>query len=669
MKMGVFLAVCLLVCSGTLFAADAPAPLAPEVEERLAEFLKSARAAKREVWATQSRQMIEDFAKTAGVPQDRVRALNMPTDEAIERSLDEWAATARDGWRKWAEQVSVQGLEVFDQVLGQVGEYVRSDYFADFRRPLEQPQWLAALRATFPPEQAATWERMEKERQEAVLKEIAEPFKAAAERTREMLRANLKKKGAGIRSALNLPEDRAAKFDELADTIVNGAPEVWRARSTRNFLWMDEAHRRTMLQSNFHIHPDDKETARMEADWDAGVAKLLTPQEVNRLRVTLDEYKERRTTALAGILITQLDEQVSFTASQRERLRPLVDREVSADPSVMPDPVQEGYFQIDVRKLFGCVRKVKDEELRAVLDETQRKRWQEACNPKSQTTRARMLAFGGVRVFGGMAIVQPATPQKSEPKRAGEPEDVENAFSDHFHEQAATERKRLLAIHLLKAEDAARVAGLSEQAMSVLATAARGVAEEELATWKSNTEQTIRSQMRDVTPETVKQRLAGIERYSYGRRSGGTNAAAELWDAALKSALTEEQQAVWRKEIDARAAFREAAIASLVTAEFDRRISLTNEQYDKLSARVAAMVKEYTPDIESMFSYAYGSAWYLQSHSMFLPVAAIGELEMKAVLTKEQWTRWSGSAEFGNVSNYWENVQRIHANRVREKTP
>jgi hypothetical protein len=165
----------------------------------------------------------------------------------------------------------------------------------------------------------------------------------------------------------------------------------------------------------------------------------------------------------------------------------------------------------------------------------------------------------------------------------------------------------------------------------------------------------------------LKLRLAGMDRFGSMRRTGTNTELGGLWDATVKAELTDAQRAAWQKELDARAAYRDQAIAALVMAEFDRRVALTAGQYSQLTPRVATMLKEYAPDIASMFSYSNGFTWYLASHSMFLPIAAVPETEMKALLSKEQWERWTGSQEFGNLTNYWENIQRIHTNRVREK--
>ena len=102
-------------------------------------------------------------------------------------------------------------------------------------------------------------------------------------------------------------------------------------------------------------------------------------------------------------------------------------------------------------------------------------------------------------------------------------------------------------------------------------------------------------------------------------------------------------------------------------SEFDRKVALTAEQWTKLEPILAGTVKDYAPDIENMFSSNYPYSWFLQSYTMFIPIAAVPEADMKGILSKEQWDGWKGSPEMENTNNYWENVQNNHKNRVKEK--
>ena len=635
--------------------------LGPEVEAKLTEFLGKANETKRRHWAERMQREIDELAETTGLGADARERLRPLVEQLIESSVRAWSPKFSE-WLRSSLSPYVGQPEAVDQMLSQMDQPRYTDFFGGYFRPFEDPKWAEEIKAILPPAQTAAWEKARAERKDAVLRETAEVLKKAIEQTRAGQELALASKVESIKMALALTKDRAAQLDAIAKAAVETALGNVRKRAERNVLAMEKDQREEVVRSGLHVPLEESDIAVQKGAWEAGVAKLLSAGEGSRLRGMQEEYRERQSKALAGVLIAQLDEQVAFTESQRAHLRPLIEREVRADPSVLPSENEQPYYQINLGKLFVCGRMVKAEELQTILDETQRQRWQEACSGKSSLPRS---AVGMIRIFGAAAPAAPANPSA----RPGEPEDVENAISDHFYEKAATERKRLLAINVLKAEDAARVAGLSPPAARQLAIAARGTAEGELAVWKANTDQSLRSQLQDVTPENVKQRLASLDRYNYGRRSGGDSELGALWEATVQAELTEAQRAAWKKEIDARGGWRDEAIANLIMAELDRRIALTTEQWGKLEPQIGKMVKEYGPDIGTMFSSSYSNIWYLQSHSMFLPVMAVPEKELKDILSKEQWERWTGGVEFGNTTNYWENVQRMHTSRVREKKP
>jgi hypothetical protein len=49
---------------------------------------------------------------------------------------------------------------------------------------------------------------------------------------------------------------------------------------------------------------------------------------------------------------------------------------------------------------------------------------------------------------------------------------------------------------------------------------------------------------------------------------------------------------------------------------------------------------------------------------MFLPMIGVPQTDMKAILTKEQWDRWSSSMVFAQGNSNWQNLQQMHKQRV-----
>ena len=56
--------------------------------------------------------------------------------------------------------------------------------------------------------------------------------------------------------------------------------------------------------------------------WDEGLAKLLTPEEIDRLKTAGDDRRARRAAAMGKLLLVLLDEKIAFTSAQRVKSSP-----------------------------------------------------------------------------------------------------------------------------------------------------------------------------------------------------------------------------------------------------------------------------------------------------------------------------------------------------------
>jgi hypothetical protein len=260
--------------------------------------------------------------------------------------------------------------------------------------------------------------------------------------------------------------------------------------------------------------------------------------------------------------------------------------------------------------------------------------------------------------------VKPKEDSSKKTVRVPEPEEFERAVSEFLYSKALEERRKLAAMMTLKAEDISRVAHVAEGSLNRLLTAARGSAEEFLVNWRQNADGNVRSQLSDATAENIQQKLASLEEYQWQSSSDGKSA---LWDQAVSAELSPEVRALWEKELNARVAFREVAIAALITVEFERKHALTSAQLAKLQPQVAQILKDYRDDFDGYFSSSDSSRWYLQTYSMFMPIAGIPEGELKATLSKEQWESWTTSNEYSNATQYWQNVKENHERRQKAK--
>jgi hypothetical protein len=624
---------------------------APEVEAKFTEFVNKVGQAKRRLWTLRMKWEIEEVAKVTGLSDEGRKALGAAAEQAADLCMEGWSAKFSDFWRQQYSQQPDQILEMLDQLLAQADNYAKSDFVADYVRPYEHTAWAEALQRTLTAEQIAAWDKSQVERKRVLGTQIGDFLKPSVERTREQFFQAILAKGTDIRVTLALPKERAEMLDALAKSAADKTADDWRIRAEKMLFNADEDQRRQIIKSGqFYLAPDEKELPQQQATWKDGVAKLLTAGERDRLQAAQEEQRARRIRVMGQIMIAELDQRIAFNARQREQLQPVTERLVKDQASLFPDDGFNNYVNFTSQSFYAAGSKATEEELKPILDTLQWKRWQEVCMPKKN------------RATPAAAKSKPGVDAKQPPQNQ-EPEDLEHRISDYLHEKTTNERQRMLAAMTVKVEDVARATGLTGDAINRLQTAARGATEETLVGWKSNTEQTLRAQVRDATPQNVMQRLASMENY-YSQRDGGVIADKQaVWDKTVKAELTAEQRAAWEKEVEERKVYRDKAIISTAMAEFDRKNTLSAEQWEKLEPIINGIVKDYSSEFANFFSSS--NSWYLQSYSMLIPFAGAPEKDLKAILSKEQWDRWTGSNEFANSTNYWQNIQRNHAQRVK----
>jgi hypothetical protein len=626
-----------------------------EAEAKFSEFLTKASEAKRKQWVERMKKDIAEIAKVAKVDAEGVEKLGAIANEAAELCRAGWEKKIDQFWRRqYGRQPQEAFVQIIDQVMSQVDQYVQNDFFGDYVRPQEHPVWIEGLKRVLTAEQLAIWEKAQATRKEVLTKDIGDFLKPLVAQNREQFSRMRIARGAEIKQTLALSKERSDQVDALANAIADEAAETWRKHAERNLLLLEDTVRRNVMKNGqYFVGLDEEDLSRQETMWKEGVAKLLSAEDNQRLEKVREDRKDRRIRACALLIIAEFDQKIAFTTSQRERLRALVEKVVPSINTLFPNENNPYGNEITLFTIFTNGAKIKEEDIKEILDPLQLQHWHEvSAQPESDLRSRRVLVRKNRR-----------TAVENEPPANLEPEDVENLISDFLRDKTAGERKRGLLSMIVKAEDAARIAMVNPESVERLQTAARGAAEQSFAVWRVNLETNIRGNLNDADAENLKTRLASIPEYQLG---GGYNSDAEatILDEALKMELSDGQQAAWKKELDARKEYRAKAISAYILTQFDRRHLLTAEQFEKLAPKIEVVLREYDREFAQMFSYAGG--WHLQYFSQLMPFAGIPEKELKEILSKEQWESWSGSNECSNANNYWENIKRNHEQRMKE---
>ncbi len=629
---------------------------APEVEEKIKEYVEKLREAKTKVESERVKAAITDVAKVTGLDEAGQAALAKPADAAVATSIQNWLeGTEKILRQNFGEEVSVEQI---DQAMGSVSDYARNVTPKDYVQPAEQPVWNEGLASVLSAEQLETW-KTEKEKRDRAFDEEIKGFVAfTKQRVRIQNEQLMQGKISVMKMALKLDDERAKKLDALGDEAAAKSAETIEGAARKTLLNFDAVRRKQILKNNgLYVQPEEDQAPEKQAVWTEGLGKILTAEELAQWETAMEQRKGRREETMAHLLVMILDQNAAFTASQREQLLPIAERVIKTQPALFPDLRPDVYYNLNPQLFYSAGAQATEEELKAILDPTQLEHWLDVCKQRQR---------GRHPVAVNRAV--PQRPRKPGEPAPFEPEELENAVSDYFYELAGREQDRALAEEMLRAEDAIRVAGVEGKAADRLRTAARGVMETNLNTWKTNVAQNMRAQLAKATPADVRQRLGNMGVATSRRvRTGAAEEKKDLFDTTVAAELNDSQRAAWNKELEAREAYRQRSVTLSLLMELDRLCFLTPEQMVKLEPIVTEQIEEYGPDMDQMFGYSDSLGWFIQPYYALTPVAGVPEKTMREILVDEQWKQWIASNQYNNGTNYWKNIESNHKRRVKAR--
>jgi hypothetical protein len=631
-----------------------PAPLSSDEKSKLAALAKKIADAERKLMAEDMQKRVADVVQVTGLDESGSNALENAATKAIDQCVQQSAGKIDELFQTQFQQTTAeQRQQAFNQLASASDALLEANAEALQRQvetwPFDMPAWLDGLKQTLTPAQAATWDAAQASRKEAAEREIGDYLKGVASFSAQMEMQQLQPAATEVIAGLNLSGDREDKVNALAKSIAQQFSEQARAAAEKGLLAMQDDERKRILgqRSVYSWLPPVRKNA-----WDDGLAKLLSPDELNRLQTAKEDRKAAEAQALGKVLLALLDEKIAFTEAQRSQLEPIAQRLAKnlVDDFGQPQPGQ--MFNYPLSTFYGAASGASSDELKSILDPIQLRHWQEVQNMKDIQDNGNQVGLLQLPDADDLGQAQPAA----------EPQAVEAAISDYLADKCAAERETVFADRILKAEDVARVAHLPDAIEERLKTAALGSADTFLAGWNERVEQMVRSNIGPVSPETVKQRLDSIPDYQFDQmrqQIGDTGSVLTAWDAALKTDLSPDQLAAWKQETAARRDYRERAIAGMIAWVFAQQVGgLTQDQTAKLEPMITKVVVEYGADIDRFFQS--NSPWYLQSPYTLVPVVAIPDKDLSALLSKEQMDRWTGSNECSNGHSWWSGIVQNH---------
>jgi hypothetical protein len=519
--------------------------------------------------------------------------------------------------------------------------------------PSDMPAWEAGLKQTLTPAQAAMWDAAEAKRKLEVESESGEYLGRVDMMGMELEARALEPAAAEVRQALNLSSDRLDKLNALEKSVAQDFGDSARAAAEKALLELSDDDRRQVIGQKAYYNWLPPLTKNK---WNEAVAKSFSPDEVRQIQTAKEDRKGERARAMGRLLLALMDERTALTAAQRQLLEPIAERLVKSEGDLV-SPSPNVNYSISVSTIYEAAGNGSGDEIKAILDPIQWQHWQDAAQLKN---------FADDGEIQESVVQLPASDAQGTPPppAAPAPEDVERAISDFLAEKSKPARELIFDGNMLKAEDAARVLHLPEAVAERLETAARGEADAALREWNTGIDQMVRSNISDATPETVKQRLAGIQSYQFGSRriqigSSGTPESS-VWAQAIKDELSPDQQKAWKVETDARQIYSAKAEAGWITCAFAQNFGLSPDQTAKLEPMVGNVLIKYSSGIGNFFS----NVWYLESFYMYLPVAGIPEKDLQAVLSKDEMDHWKGSQMHAIATTYFAQIARMNPQQV-----
>ncbi len=595
-------------------------------------------------WETTYRKWASDLMKSEIEEMSQILDLDM---EEIEQLSASSSATI--------ERICLDERRRAEEVLTFLTDERRADYIKRNKiynttkldtDPLSAQQWLSTLRKVLQPDEMAKFKQEREATRELLEKDWLKFLQPSFIQFQAISKKQMEQEVTDLLAVNSLPSERAKALDQEVKETIERAEAVWREtalqqiKNERVGAIRERIEEYKKSKRTYYFRFDESNLLNNDPVWKKSWVNIFTPEELQIYKSSHADRKARRELAVGMMMLAELDRHVAFTDSQRENLLPLAKQVVKEQTQLFPTERHQ-YWDCQVRLFFAAAKDVKQADLEKYLDKKQLENWRQA-----QEMTAAKLKFIPQEIQGATSLRYP------------EPEAVEHIVSDYLYQKTKAERAMVLKNMLLLVDDAGRVAELSDDVISRLETAARGASERVIEERKNQWAKDVRSHIGEIDVQQLPRRLDKLSFNNTNRRRILNDGALKqgVWKAAVQTEMTEAQQAAWKVETDARAAFSDEALAVFVMAEFDRRYSINSGQWEQLEPYVAEIVQDYRVDIRNYFS----DSWYYRNYAVTIPVAGVPEAEAKAILSEKQWKLWKGDSAW----HYWSGVKDNHDRRV-----
>ncbi len=620
--------------------------LSDEQKAALEEFFEKASKMKRKMFEGQMETAVRELAEEQKLEREARKKLEAGTGKAVDATMTAW----EKAFRKYVEQQAVQATAANIKAWS-AQSWSNYNINADLTPPAETEEWKAVIKEVLTAEQMTAREAAAKAAEEKFQKDFGDYLATCEGQAGDQMSAVIDSEVERIARFSKIDDERRKKLKAAGEEAVKECVKAWRRRMENQLKSMDEKQREQMTSRGGRMSVNLTETEFQPKErqaWKDGLAQLLTDAERQSLEDRYLEVRTRRADALAIILTSDLDKLVGFNAEQRTKFLPLASKRLLKLPDhYFTMPENGGYYSIDPGQMLQQVQKLKDDDLKAILSESQVKRFREASPDQMSRSNSYVrekLEVGDV----------------PSPEEMDEVE-VERVLSGFLHREARRMKLKMLSLMEARVEHIGRVSNPSPETVQVLTTAAKGAAEEMARNNINNLSGWVRGQFQTVKPADVPERLKNLYNPYFSERNQPEPP--PLWTAAVERLLDEGQRSLWKAEMDLREQWRREGLTAAVVTDLEKRIAMTEEQRTKLARKVEEVITQYEPDFANYFSFG----WHLQGYYSLIPIAMFTDKEMEEHFDKQQRETVKDKM-LGNAMQYAEMIRQNHKSRTgREK--
>jgi hypothetical protein len=495
------------------------------------------------------RARIELMKKKLSLSDAQVTALNKTAESLLDRLSDAEKKRATNMLRTLppAARENIMGRNYF---------YIRFDRP---RGEVWDKTWDEAAAKVLPSELLAQWHQTDKEERTKAESEVADMIKPSEQQAEQQMETAMGTEIDGMVIALNLNKERQKALEQLSKQAIQESLKLARKG------WLQQAKgysasERKRIRGNVYFGINEDIQAIKLPVWTEGVKKLLTEDERTRMTADNKQREQRTGLAISRACLAEMDKTLVLSQDQRILFEPLL---VETMRPLLEQRRQQ-YWSYNASQLFQNAGKVKDEMVRAILDDVQLKHWKELVVTNNSSSR---------NTVPDLNASFPEVP------------DMEAAISQHLYKMFVAERSKTLATMMPQVEEATRLLALPAPAVARLTTAAKGAVETSLEYWRQFTENFVRQSVQTATPKNLLQALAGTERANFSRTETKPQNT-ELWKTALKTTLNDSQQRKLQQVTDERQNYRLKAMAAMSVSELDRRRKLSADQCARVETAI-----------------------------------------------------------------------------------